>query len=167
MPANSTPPLAMANRRLRAADWRMAAGLLRPNSGRKTNCQLSSVPNRALAASENHHRPTAVSGANCACDEAPDAAATPSAGIGPMISAKAPLTVWPSTADSVRQATVYTPLGSWSGSETTNDLGSLGATWLSPRSTASRCAFNSCTRLKLLSTVSLKNSCNCRGGWSS
>ena len=33
-----------------------------------------------------------------------------------------------STADSVRHETVYTPFGSWSGSETPNERGSLGAT---------------------------------------
>src|SRR5712692_1134493 len=132
----------MANLLLREAAAAMAAGLLRPNSGRNTSCQLSSVPNRALAASENHQRPTAVSGANWAWDDAAAVAATPSAGIGPTISGKAPLTVWPSTADRVRQATVYTPLGSWSGSDATSDLGSFGATWLSPRSTPSRCAFS-------------------------
>src|SRR5579859_775517 len=143
VPARSTTPLATASRRLRAAASCIAAGLLRPNSGRNTRCQLSRVPNNALAASENHHRPIAVSGANCACDDSADAAATPSAGIGPMISGKAPLTVWPSTADRVRHETVYTPFGSCSGSETTSDLGSFGATWLSPRSTASRCAFSS------------------------
>src|SRR5437870_8648437 len=113
----------MANRLLRAADMGRAAGLLRPNNGRNTNRQLSKVPNRAHAASENHQRPTAVSGANCACDDAAEVAATPSAGIGPTISGNAPLTVWPSTADSVRHETVYTPFGSWSGSETPNERG--------------------------------------------
>src|ERR1700704_6522229 len=105
----------IANRLLRAAARASAAGLLRPKSGRNTNRQLSSVPNKAQAASENHQRPTAVSGANCAWDDAAAVAATPSAGIGPMISGKAPLTVWPSTADRVRQETVYTPFDSWSG----------------------------------------------------
>src|SRR2546430_1558476 len=60
----------MASRLLRAAEMGRAAGLLRPNKGRNTNRQLKSVPNNAHAASENHQRPTAVSGANCAWDEA-------------------------------------------------------------------------------------------------
>src|SRR5205807_6232876 len=107
VPMSNTRAPPTASRRLRAAATGKAAGFARPNSGLKTICQLSRVPNTALAATKNHHRPNAVSGANVACDEvAAVATGRPSAGIGPTISGYAPLTVWPSTADSVRQATV-------------------------------------------------------------
>jgi hypothetical protein len=86
VPISKARPAMIASRRLRAAASGRAAGFDRPNSGRKTTCQASRLPSSTLAAIENHQRPTAVSGANCASDDVAVAALTSPSGTGPMIS---------------------------------------------------------------------------------
>ena len=75
------------------------------SSGRKTICQASNGPKTRLAARYSHQRPSAVSAENSAADDCGWVTPTAPATV-PKTSVYAPLSEWPSSAESVRQATV-------------------------------------------------------------